>query len=841
MLIRKVFLCLLAASCAAACKQSGSSDFLEVQGASLLPTPRRAIPAMEKLLERLDAKLAALGTGYRDLSRLPPPAPQDDRTQAPYFHVPGKTGVEELPLKETRADAKVAGVIARVRVRQVYENSGKSPIEAIYVFPASTRAAVHGMRMKIGKRTIEAKIQERALARKTYEAAKEAGKRTSLLEQERPNVFTMNVANILPGDRIEVELDYSELLVPKDGVYELVYPTVVGPRYGGGASPSDKWISNPYLKEGEKEPYRFGFAAHVESPIGIAELTSPSHKIDVKYASKSSADVTLAEKGGGNRDVVLRYKLAGGKIETGALLFETPTDKYFLLMMEPPARVRPKEIPRREYLFVLDVSGSMYGFPLETAKHLMRRLLSSLSPRDYFNVVLFSGAAAVLYPKSLPATEENVGQAITHVERQRGGGGTELMGALRMTYEIPPVAERGVSRTVVVVTDGYVGVEAQTFRFVRKNLDKANLFAFGIGSSVNRSLIEGMARAGLGQPFVVLKPAEAHARADELKTYIESPVLTQVKLDFEGLDVLDVAPQKVPDLMAQRPLVIFGRYRGKAVGKIRIRGETGAGKFEKVIPIEAALANLANEPVRILWARKWVEALMDQHAMLPGHKEIRDAVVDVGLSHQLLTQFTSFVAVDSEIAREGKPLTTVNQPLPLPQGVSNYAVGGSAAVFGSRSFGAMKMRRARADRLSRSPYAPPPAAMPAPVESVVPGVAPRGEEKTEAQDQAKPQEPRAHRGRLAIVSAENARPDRLGLIAERLSRAFAGCLLRSGATGTFTVTFEADGRVRVSGAGGALATCLEAVAERIARSRRALAALRMDAAKALTLTLRVRP
>ena len=264
----------------------------------------------------------------------------------------------------------VAGVIARVRVTQTFRNAGRKPIEAIYVFPASTRAAVHGMRVRIGERTIEARIERKAAARAQYEQARQEGKRAALLEQERPNVFTMSVANVMPGDRLVAELDYSELIVPEGGVYELVYPTVVGPRYGGGADPkADGWIANPTLTEGQPAPYRFGFKAHLESAIPVKDLSSPSHPLDVSWGSPRSVNVAVKGEDGGNRDVVLRWRLAGDAVEAGALLF--PDDEgggWFLATLEPPARVKPELIPPREYVFVLDVSGSMHGFPLDTAK-----------------------------------------------------------------------------------------------------------------------------------------------------------------------------------------------------------------------------------------------------------------------------------------------------------------------------------------------------------------------------------------------------------------------------------------------------------------------------------------
>ncbi|MCD6497186.1 MAG: VWA domain-containing protein [Deltaproteobacteria bacterium] len=647
---------------------------------------------MDRLMVRMDKTLSRRrGVSYASLRSLVHPAA--DKTLAPYFHKPGSKGkgVEELPLKATSAKVDIAGVMARVQVTQVYKNTGTKPIEAVYVFPASSRAAVHGMRMKIGDRTIEAKIQERKQARATYQRARQQGRRTSLLEQQRPNVFTMNVANIMPGDTIRVQLDYSELLVPEDGVYEFVYPTVVGPRYGRGAPRSDHWISNPYLRHGSKVPYSFGMKAHIATPIGIKSLTSPSHKVNIQFASKSSADVTLASGAGGNRDFVLRYRLAGNRIETGVMTYNAGGEKFFLVMMEPPRRVKTAQIPNREYIFVLDVSGSMWGFPLNTAKVLITDLIQHLRPTDYFNVVLFAGTAATLFPKSQPAVEGNVNQALAMIGRTRGSGGTELLDGLKRAYGIPRPA-RHISRSVVVITDGFVGVEAQSFRYIRKHLSQGNCFAFGIGSSVNRGLIEGMARAGMGEPFVVLKPTEAGSKASKFRSYIQSPVLTEIKVAFSGTSVYDLSPKHVPDLLAKRPLVLFGKYRGNLAGSVTVTGQTGEGAFRKKMSFAAAQSKPSNKPIRVLWARKWVETLSDQLAMIPSNADLKKGITNLGLTYHLLTRYTSFVAVDSVRARTHGGLVSVNQPLPLPQGVSNYAIGGSA---GGRRTGLRRYRRVR--------------------------------------------------------------------------------------------------------------------------------------------------
>ena len=613
--------------------------------------------------------------------------PDNDRSLAPYLTVVGEggpQGTERVPLKETSADVSIAGVIARVQVHQVFENTGRVPIEAVYVFPASTRAAVHGVRMKSGQRVIEAKIDRKQAARESYETARREGKRASLLEQERPNVFTMSVANIMPGDRIAVEMDYSEMLIPDEAIYEFVYPTVVGPRYTGGADPKkDQWMANPHLPAGTAEPYKFDIKVHLETGIAIKELSSPSHQIAATYAGPARADVRLGVPGGGNRDFVLRYRLSGDKIESGLLLWEGEggggrKENFFALMMEPPRRPTAAQIPGREYIFLLDVSGSMHGFPLDTAKTLMRNLLGKLRPTDTFNIVLFSGAAHVRSPQgSIPARKDAIAAAIADIEQVHAGGGTELMGGLELAYKIPR-ANNQLSRSVVVVTDGYVGVEAQAFRFIRERLSEANLWAFGIGSSVNRGLIEGMARAGQGEPFVVLKPEKAAAEAEKLRAYIEQPVLSGVHVAFSGFDAYEVAPQKLPDLMARRPLVLFGKYRGTAGGRIEVRGTSGGGPLRQAVEVRAADVRAENAALRWLWARRWVELLDDERAMGAG-QPAEDGITALGLDYRLLTAFTSFVAIDSQVVNAGGQGMNVRQPLPMPEGVSNLAVAEQSA------------------------------------------------------------------------------------------------------------------------------------------------------------------
>ncbi len=610
------------------------------------------------------------------------PAPTD-KTLSPYFVVDGgESGVDALPLKSTSATVDVAGVIARVTVEQTYANMGTTPLNARYVFPASTRAAVHGMRLTVGDRTVEARIQERKQARADYERAKAEGKSASLLEQQRPNVFTMEVSNILPGDVVKVELRYTELLVPTDGVYELVYPTVVLPRYSNqaeaAAPESDRWVKSPYLREGKTPTYAFGFSARITTGIPIQDVSVPSHKANVTWTGRTQAQIALdpAEKDGGNRDVVLRYRLAGAKVESGLILQDGPGEKLFLLTVEPPARVTAIDIPPREYVFIIDVSGSMHGFPLDTAKKLIEDLIGGLRPTDRFDVLLFSGAHQKMSPRSVPATRENIVRATNLVGEQRGSGGTELLPALQEAMSLPRT--EGTSRSFIVVTDGGISEEKAMFQYIREHLGDANVFSFGIGSAVNRYLIDGVAKAGMGESFVVTKPDEAAPVAAAFRRYVEAPVLTGIQVSYDGFQASDVEPRAIPDLLAQRPIVLQGKWTGAAQGTITVTGRTGLGRFEQVIDVARTASRTHDDALRYLWARTRIAALSDFSAREESEEE-KQEITRLGLDYSLLTRHTSFVAVLQATRNAGAHGKDVDQPLPLPQGVSDLAVGDRSA------------------------------------------------------------------------------------------------------------------------------------------------------------------
>ncbi len=605
----------------------------------------------------------------------------DDKNKSPYFIVLSNDENAALPLKSTQVDVNISGVIADVNVKQVYTNTGNSTIEAIYVFPSSTRAAVYDMVMTVNDRKIKAVIEEKGKARQKYQDAKKKGKTASLLEEERPNVFKMKVTNIIPGATVEVDMRYTELLVPTNKVYEFVYPTVVGPRYVSGAEiangSDEDWIANPYIKGENVSSTKLNIKVDLNAGLPLQDLVCSSHQNKVEFKDKTKVQLTLQEPEGGNRDFIMRYRLAGKQVETGVLLYEDPNgENYFLAMMQPPRQVEPTSIPPREYVFIVDVSGSMHGFPLEVSKTVMKDVLNQLKDSDLFNIVFFAGGSEMYAEQSVPATSENIAKAITYMDGLNGGGGTELLSALQNAMALN--GNDDYARSFVILTDGYVSVEKATFDYIRNNLGKANFFSFGIGSSVNRYIIEGMAHVGYGEAFVAENQQTAQRVAKEFVQYISKPSLTNISYQFKGIEVYEVLPEKVPDLFSNRPVVISGKYKGEGKGSLLVTGNAGNKRTGSIIKFGEEDAS-SNQALKYLWAREKIRLLADYND-LGRDGDTRNQIISLSKKYNLLTEFTSFLAIDDQVVNPGGQQQSVKQVLPLPKGVSPKAVTGTLNI-----------------------------------------------------------------------------------------------------------------------------------------------------------------
>ena len=649
---------------------------------------------------------------------------ENDKTQSPYFVVlTDSAAVAQLPLKATEVSVSIAGMIADITVKQIYKNEGNKTIEAIYTFPGSTRAAVYAMVMNVGKKRIVAKIKEKGEARQIYEDAKSEGKTASLLEQERPNVFTMNVANILPNDSITIEMSYTETLLSTDGVYQFIYPTVVGPRYGGSVGTATTssisnptFNANPYTKDSLLPLSTFAIHTTIQAGMPVSEVKSSSHAILTQtIADKTEVELGENETYSGNRDFILNYQLRGNAIQSGLLTYQEDGEKFFFLNLQPPKRVEQKEIVKREYIFIVDVSGSMSGFPLDISKKIMAKTIRNLQVYEKFNIVLFAGGSEVFAEKSVFATDINKLKAIRYLNMTHGGGGTELLSALKNAFSLDTTG--GYSRSAVILTDGYVTVEKDAYQIIRNHLNTTNVFAFGIGTSVNRYIIEGIAYSGLGEHFVVTSGTEADSAADKFYAYIQSPLLTDIHIDFGEMKVKDVQPTAIPDMFAARPLYIFGKYEGQLAGELRITGKMGgkdtvisqsilspkekrktAPTYSQTIPLATISPQKTQRAIRYLWAREAIKWKSDYEPLVDSVR--KKEITDLGLKYHLLTDYTSFVAVYEKVRNKSGEDTTIRQVLSLPEGVDNQSIGdmviitgGTPAEFGDFTGGVTQQTR----------------------------------------------------------------------------------------------------------------------------------------------------
>lgn len=598
------------------------------------------------------------------------------------------------PLKHTDVQAAVTGSLARVTVTQEFHNPYSDKIEAVYVFPLPQNAAVDDMTMRVGERTIKGQIKRREEARAVYEAARNAGQIASLLDQERPNIFTQAVANILPGATVKVTISYVEFLKYEDGTYEFVFPMVVGPRYIPGQPvaqpnpltapdtsevPDASRITPPITPEGTRAGHDIAINVNVDTGVPLDSLKSTLHEVDIERPAANRASVRLRNQNTiPNKDFILRFDVAGQKINDALLAHRANAGGFFSLILQPPERVTAKDVTPKELVFVLDTSGSMHGFPIEKAKETMKLALNALYPQDTFNLITFSGDTHILFPEPVTATLANLAKAQAFLESRQGSGGTEMMKAIRAALD--PSDKQDHVRIVCFITDGYVGNDLEIIGEIQKH-PNARVFSFGIGNSVNRFLLDKMAEHGRGEVEYVTLQDDGSAAAKHFHERVRNPLLTDIELDWGGLPVTDVYPQRIPDLFSAKPLILTGRYTQGARGTLRMRGKLAGQPFVRELQIELPDQQSAHDVLATLWARTRIDRLMseDFQGLQNGNAkpEVREAITQLGLDFRLMTQFTSFVAVEETIVTEGGVPRRVDVPVELPEGVSQKGIFGA--------------------------------------------------------------------------------------------------------------------------------------------------------------------
>ena len=607
------------------------------------------------------------------------------------------------PLKHTDVKAEISGFISRVVVTQHFENPFKEKIEAVYAFPLPQNAAVDDMTMIVGERTVRGKILPREEARAVYEAAKSSGKVAGLLDQERPNIFTQSVANILPGEQVKITISYVEKLSYVNGAYEFVFPMVVGPRYipgaqarnhgqsGGGYSPDTDRVPDASRitpkppPPGMRSGHDISLDVTLDAGLIIDNLTSQTHVVDIQRPDIHSARLHL--KGNStipNKDFILRYDVAGQAIQDAVLSHRSEKGGFFTMILQPPERVMPADVTPKELVFVLDTSGSMNGFPIEKAKETMKLALDSLYPSDTFNLITFAGDTEILFPKPVPATDQNLRKAQTFLLSRSGAGGTEMMTAIKAALE--PSDDQSHVRIVCFMTDGYVGNDMEIISEVQKH-QNARVFAFGIGSSVNRFLLDKIADAGRGEVEYVGLNDDGSAAARRFHERVRNPLLTDISIDWNGLQVADVYPQRIPDLFSAKPVVVTGRFTSPGRATIRLKGKMAGQDYVREIPVELPETMASHDVLASLWARARVDNLMDQdyQGAQNGNMraDLKDTITQLGIEYRLMTQFTSFVAVEERVVTDGGQPRRIDVPVEVPEGVNRETAYGEMRPSGT--------------------------------------------------------------------------------------------------------------------------------------------------------------
>ncbi len=634
--------------------------------------------------------------------------------------------VGHCPLKHTDVEVHVSGHFTRVDVTQRYHNPYEHKIEAVYTFPLSHRAAVDRMTMTVGDRVVQGEVRQRDAARRIYEAARRAGHVSSLLEQERPNIFTQSVANIEPGAEVEIRISYVEVLESSDGEYRLSFPMVIAPRYtpGRGDSPARELpapghgfagdtdqvpdasrVTPMPVRPEERAGHDINLTVHIDTGgPAIAQLASASHDITRVNHAPGRASISLAAGDTiPNRDFRLAWRLVTDEI-TEAILTHTGNYGSFeggfvTLMLQPPARVDDADVRPRELIFVLDNSGSMRSArladrsALDAAKDVINQAIDTMRDDDRFNIVSFNNTLDVLWDRPMPATTNHRAAAQRYVDRRQGGGGTEMRNAVLRALHAGPFRDRRrhdrrrhdhddydhdddvqPMRIVLFVTDGLVSNDAAIIDAIRDHAHETRVFTVGMSHAPNRHLLDEMARVGRGASDYILPSDDVTPIVRRFAHRIATPVLTDIELTaLGGIELIDMLPsaEQMPDLFDFQPLVIHARYRRAGHGQLRIRGRTGGGAYERVVNLHLPAMELRHDTIATLWARGKVGELMrGGGGERMDEQQTIARIVELGETFQLVTHHTSFVAVERQRVTLGGQPVLVRVPIEFPKGMS---------------------------------------------------------------------------------------------------------------------------------------------------------------------------
>ena len=641
--------------------------------------------------------------------------PQTATTGEFLYRSGSEASYDAAPTVDTRVRFDVTGVIARATVVQRFRNPLNEWIEGVYVFPLPESAAVDHMRMRAGERVIEGQIREKEKARQEFQAAAAAGKRATLVEQQRPNLFTSRVANLGPLEELEVEIEYQQTLELAEGRVGLRFPLTMTPRYmpavesslalltrgkpallpsdlverpidelfadedetgdSRGCDECDDSFEDPLLQPPFLPPTikrnPVSIEVNLNAGFDVASLESGTHSLAVDTLSAHAFHARLRdEMVPTDRDFELSWTPAPGVMPQSSITTEQgPDGVYALVSLFPPvgALARATRIPR-EVAFVIDTSGSMEGVSMKQAKRALELAIERLDAADSFNVIQFNSVTTALFPEPVAATPGNRARAMRYAASLRAEGGTEMLPALLAA--LAPRSEVGEGRAlkqVIFLTDGAVSNEDQLFEVIRTRLGRARLFTVGIGSAPNSHFMTKAAEFGRGTFTFISDVNAVEKQMSELYAKVESPVLSDIQVSFDGVapDQAEVWPDRIPDLYLGEPVVIGARF-DRTPGAIKVAGQLDGEPFETTVPFAEAEAGRG---IDVLWARRKIQSLLDGVRDGDDPEAVRAQVVSLGLTHHLVTRHTSLVAVDMTPVRPvDQLLDTVLVPVNLPSG-----------------------------------------------------------------------------------------------------------------------------------------------------------------------------
>jgi Ca-activated chloride channel family protein len=582
---------------------------------------------------------------------------------------------QTFPLQHTEVMARVTGNVSRVEVTQTFTNPFNKPLEAVYVFPLPDEAAVDDMEIRVGDRIIRGLIKKRQEAKKIYEQAKQEGKTAGLLEQERDNVFTQSLANIKPGEKIDVTIRYTDSLKFEKGNYEFAFPMVVAPRYNPAQGVTDGSKVNPPTQIAEtRDGNNIGVTVEIDAGVPIKMANSNSHKVQTQQDGRMTRIQLANEKTIPNKDFVLRYQVSDTAMQSTTLTDVDRRGGHFATYLIPALQYQQSEIVPKDVVFLMDTSGSQSGQPIEASKELMRRFVNGLNPNDTFTIMDFASTTTRLSETPLPNTPENRKRAIDYINRLDANGGSELLNGMRAVLKFPPAPE-GRLRSVVLLTDGLIGNDEQVIAEVQKQLQPGNrLYSFGVGTSVNRFIIDRVAELGRGTSQVVMPDDPIQPVAEKFFQQINNPVLTNVEVSWRGKgEAPEIYPKRIPDLFANQPIVVFGKKHDRSDGNLKITGTAANGqRYEKLIPVD--FANQTNPTTQLsggiaqLWGRARIKELVNGMFAKETPAGI-DAVTQTALDYRLMSKYTAFVAVSQNPRVEPNSSQKVEIPANLPEGM----------------------------------------------------------------------------------------------------------------------------------------------------------------------------